>query len=88
MEHPKIDVQYFRVVDEVLGKPDKQGVTGVRLKNVKGNPSYLLDGITSIDTPDDKTVVVTLKNSDPAFLAEADEPPADEATPESAAAGV
>ncbi|HTK77902.1 MAG TPA: thioredoxin-disulfide reductase [Gemmataceae bacterium] len=34
LDNPKIDVRYFRVVDEVLGD-DKNGVTGVRLRNVQ-----------------------------------------------------
>ena len=36
LENPKIDVRYFRVVDEVLGD-DKSGVTGVRLRSVQDN---------------------------------------------------
>jgi thioredoxin reductase (NADPH) len=36
LDNPKIDVRYFRVVDEVLGD-DKSGVTGVRLRNVQDN---------------------------------------------------
>jgi thioredoxin reductase (NADPH) len=36
LDNPKIEVRYFRVVDEVLGD-DKQGVTGVRLRNVQDN---------------------------------------------------
>jgi thioredoxin reductase (NADPH) len=36
LDNPKIDVRYFRVVDEVLGD-DKNGVTGVRLRNVQDN---------------------------------------------------
>jgi|SRR6056297_1865336 len=33
--HPKIEVKWDSVVDEVLGEPGPTGVTGVRLKNVK-----------------------------------------------------
>jgi len=36
LDNPKIDVRYFRVVDEVLGD-DKRGVTGIRLRNVQDN---------------------------------------------------
>ena len=34
MSNPKIKIHYFREVDEVLGD-DKQGMTGVRVKNNK-----------------------------------------------------
>jgi len=36
VEHPKIQVEWFSVVDEVLGN-DKDGVTGVRIKNINTN---------------------------------------------------
>jgi peptide/nickel transport system substrate-binding protein len=39
-----------------------------RVKGAKGNPSYHFDGIQSIETPDEKTVVVTLVEPDPGFL--------------------
>ena len=39
-----------------------------RLKNVKGNPSYLTDGIASIEAPDAKTVTITLSAPSPVFL--------------------
>ncbi|MBI1259412.1 MAG: ABC transporter substrate-binding protein [Chloroflexi bacterium] len=39
-----------------------------RLKNVKGNPSYLTDGITSIEATDAKTVTITLAAPSPVFL--------------------
>jgi len=42
LDNPKIDVRYFRVVDEVLGD-DKQGVTGVRFKNVQDNSKEEVD---------------------------------------------
>jgi len=42
MEHPKIEVLWSRIVDEVLGN-DQDGVTGVRLKSVKGEPDLELD---------------------------------------------
>lgn len=32
--HPKIEVKWNRVVEEVLGEPDQTGVTGVRIKNI------------------------------------------------------
>ncbi|MGQ9598544.1 MAG: ABC transporter substrate-binding protein [Anaerolineae bacterium] len=40
-----------------------------RAMGLKGNPSFLFDGVVSIDTPDDYTVVVTKEKPDPAFLA-------------------
>lgn len=40
-----------------------------RLINLKGNPSFYADPIESIATPDDLTVVVTLKSPFPAFPA-------------------
>lgn len=39
-----------------------------RLANVKGSASYLMDGYASIGTPDEKTVVVTFKAPNSAFL--------------------
>ena len=36
---------------------------------IKGNPSFLLDGIVKVDAPDPLTVVVTKSDSDPAFIA-------------------
>jgi peptide/nickel transport system substrate-binding protein len=39
-----------------------------RAQGIQGNPSFLLDGITSIETPDDYTVVITKSDPDPAFL--------------------
>lgn len=38
LENPKIDVKWFSTVDEVLGD-DKQGVTGVRLRNLQNATS-------------------------------------------------
>jgi peptide/nickel transport system substrate-binding protein len=40
-----------------------------RLANLKGNPSFLADGIVSVEAPDDQTVVLTLEQPDPAILA-------------------
>jgi len=37
LEHPKIEILWSRVVDEVIGN-DQQGVTGCRLKSTKGDP--------------------------------------------------
>ena len=34
VSHPKIEVKWNRVVEEVLGEPNQTGVTGVRIKNV------------------------------------------------------
>ena len=39
-----------------------------RLKNLKGQPSFLAANITGVETPDPKTVTVSLKDVDPAFL--------------------
>jgi peptide/nickel transport system substrate-binding protein len=36
---------------------------------IKGNPSFLLDGITSVDAPDANTVKITKSDADPAFIA-------------------
>ena len=40
-----------------------------RSMGLKGNPSFLFDGVMSIEAPDDYTVVVTKEKPDPAFLA-------------------
>jgi peptide/nickel transport system substrate-binding protein len=40
-----------------------------RMKNLKGNPSFLADTIKSVEAPDDATVVLTLTQPDPAILA-------------------
>ncbi len=40
-----------------------------RLANLKGNPSFLFNGIVSVEAPDDQTVVLTLAQPDPAILA-------------------
>ena len=42
MDHPKIDIQWNSVLDEVLGN-DTDGVTGVRLKSTKGEADVELD---------------------------------------------
>ena len=39
-----------------------------RLKNLKGNPSFLMDGVETIETPDAHTVVVTLAAPNSEFL--------------------
>jgi peptide/nickel transport system substrate-binding protein len=39
-----------------------------RLKNIKGNPSFLAGGIAKVEAPDDATVVVTLSAADPSIL--------------------
>ncbi|MGB1286609.1 MAG: ABC transporter substrate-binding protein [Aggregatilineales bacterium] len=41
-----------------------------RLKNLNGNPSFLADGIDSVEAMDDYTVVFTLPSNRPSFLAE------------------
>ncbi len=40
-----------------------------RAMGIKGNPSFLLDGITAIETPDPLTVMVHKSDPDPAFIA-------------------
>jgi peptide/nickel transport system substrate-binding protein len=40
-----------------------------RAIGIKGNPSFLFDGITSVETPDALTVKVTKSDPDPAFIA-------------------
>jgi peptide/nickel transport system substrate-binding protein len=40
----------------------------LRLKNLKVSLTYLVDGIETIEMPDDKTVVVTLANANSEFL--------------------
>jgi peptide/nickel transport system substrate-binding protein len=40
-----------------------------RAMGIKGNPSFLFDGISSIETPDASTVKVTKSDADPAFIA-------------------
>ncbi len=42
IEHEKIDIQWNRVLDEVLGN-DSDGVTGVRLKSTTGEPDVELE---------------------------------------------
>lgn len=39
-----------------------------RLKNLMGNPSFLLDGVASVEATGPLTVVVTLENPDASFL--------------------
>lgn len=39
-----------------------------RAMGIKGNPSFLLDGITSVETPDANTVQITKSAPDPAFI--------------------
>ena len=40
-----------------------------RMKNLTGNPSFLAETIDKVEAPDDATVVLTLKQPDPAILA-------------------
>ena len=42
MDNPKIEIQWCRVLDEVLGN-DADGVTGVRLKSTSGQPDLELE---------------------------------------------
>jgi peptide/nickel transport system substrate-binding protein len=39
-----------------------------RLKNMKGNPAFLMDGVTAIETPDAHTVVIELEAPNSEFL--------------------
>lgn len=39
-----------------------------RLKNVKGSPAFMMDGVTSVEAPDAHTVVVTLAGPNSEFL--------------------
>jgi peptide/nickel transport system substrate-binding protein len=39
-----------------------------RAIGIKGNPSFLLDGITSVETPDPLTVTIRKSEPDPAFI--------------------
>ncbi|MRR39085.1 ABC transporter substrate-binding protein, partial [bacterium] len=39
-----------------------------RAKNIKGNPSFLLEDIQSVEAPDDQTVVIKMSKGDGAFL--------------------
>ena len=41
-----------------------------RLKNVKGQPSFLTDPIASVESPDESTAVITLTEVRPSFLSE------------------
>jgi peptide/nickel transport system substrate-binding protein len=41
----------------------------MRMKHIKGNPSFLADNIVSAEATDDKTLVITLAEPDPALLA-------------------
>ena len=53
------------------GKPvtaDDVKYSLLRLKNIKGGGAFFMDGVNSIDTPDQATVTVSLANPDSAFL--------------------
>lgn len=41
--HPKIDVKWHREVEEVIGEGAPETVCGVRLRNITGGPSEILD---------------------------------------------
>jgi len=45
-----------------------------RAMGIKGNPSFILDGITSVETPDANTVVIRKSDPDPAFMAKGSYP--------------
>ncbi|MEO8396658.1 MAG: ABC transporter substrate-binding protein, partial [Chloroflexota bacterium] len=40
----------------------------MRLKNIKGNPAYLMDNVASVEATDAKTVTITLTSAAPVFL--------------------
>ena len=42
MNHPKVDIKWNSVVEEVIGEPDQAGVTGVRIKNVMSGEMEVL----------------------------------------------
>lgn len=42
LSHPKIEILWNRVVDEVLGD-DENGVTGLRLKSTAGDPDLTIE---------------------------------------------
>ena len=42
MNHPKVDIKWNCVVEEVIGEPDQAGVTGVRIKNVMSGEMEVL----------------------------------------------
>lgn len=39
-----------------------------RLKNIQGDPSFMMAGVSSIETPDEKTVVVNMENPNSEFM--------------------
>ncbi len=45
-----------------------------RAMGIKGNPSFLFDGITGIETPDALSVRITKSDADPAFIAKGSYP--------------
>lgn len=46
----------------------------MRQKNLKGSPSFFMDGVQAIETPNAGTVVVTLSAPDPEFLGKSSAP--------------
>lgn len=70
----------FRLRDDVkfsTGNPlDAHDVvfSFTRLKNMKGNPSFLADNIATVSASDDYTVVITLHAPEGAFLTKLSEP--------------
>ena len=40
----------------------------MRLKNIKGNPSYLMDNVANVEATDESTVTITLATPAPVFL--------------------
>lgn len=39
-----------------------------RLKNIQADPSFMMNGLTSIETPDDKTVIVNMESPNSEFI--------------------
>lgn len=42
IKHPKIDIKWDSVVEDILGEQNQQGVTGVRIKNVKTGQTEII----------------------------------------------
>lgn len=65
--HLRSGVQ-FHVTGNVMSSVDVKWSVE-RAMGIKGNPSFILDGITSIEAPDPLTVVFHKSEPDPAFIA-------------------
>src|SRR5436190_19487881 len=72
---PDAKVFTFHLRPDVKFQPSGNLMTSADVKwsleraiAIKGNPSFLLDGIVKVDAPDPQTVVITKSDSDPAFI--------------------